>query len=333
MATWVNPYGESTVPLATDTAYAGAINAKDIIAIASGTHGVEGFCGSLVQAHLLSTGVTLGLPAGVGLLLIHAINPFGFAFIRRVDEDNVDVNRNFIDHSRPPPANPDYDGLADAIALGSLSVATQISSFARLVSYQITHGGRSLQRAVSGGQYSHPRGLFYGGKRQSWSNQTLRLIVDRYLRYARRVVFIDVHTGLGKYGAAEIIHRHILGAPATARVTDWWGKWARSRLTNGSVSTADSGTTVGALPLMLPDLDVTSVTLEFGTFPMRAVFRALRRENWLYHHGSVENKRAGSIKAELLRAFFPDSPKWRSAVLRQSGEILRRGIDGFSRRR
>ena len=29
-------------------------------------------------------------------VLLHALNPFGFAWRRRVNEDNVDLNRNFL---------------------------------------------------------------------------------------------------------------------------------------------------------------------------------------------------------------------------------------------
>ena len=33
----------------------------------------------------------------------------GLRVARRVNEDNVDLNRNFLDHGAPHPENPDYD--------------------------------------------------------------------------------------------------------------------------------------------------------------------------------------------------------------------------------
>ena len=47
--------------------------------------------------------------------MVHAINPHGFAWSRRVTEDNVDLNRNFVDHAQPYPSNPGYEELRAAI--------------------------------------------------------------------------------------------------------------------------------------------------------------------------------------------------------------------------
>src|SRR2546430_16944 len=79
VSNWINPCGDAAMPLVTHATYAGPANPEHVLVIGSGTHGVEGLCGSMVQCDLLSSGVTAGLPAGLALLLIHAINPFGFA--------------------------------------------------------------------------------------------------------------------------------------------------------------------------------------------------------------------------------------------------------------
>jgi Protein of unknown function (DUF2817) len=182
---------------------------------------------------------------------------------------------------------------------------------------------------VSGGQYSHPQGLFYGGDHETWSNRTFRLIADKYLD-AKRLTFVDIHTGLGRHGAAEIVHRHQPGTPSHARIRAWWSSWARSPLDDESGAKAEFGTITDALPAMRPDADVASVTLEFGTLPLRTVFRALQRENWLHHHLPTGDPRAHPIKAELLRAFFPGGSAWTSAVAKQSREIVRKAIEGVS---
>ena len=44
----------------------------------------------------------------VALVFIHAVNPYGFSQLRRVNEDNVDLNRNFRDFSHPPARNAAY---------------------------------------------------------------------------------------------------------------------------------------------------------------------------------------------------------------------------------
>src|SRR5258708_2842918 len=68
VSNWINPSGDAATPLVTHAAYAGPANPEHVLVIGSGTHGVEGLCGSMVQCDLLSSGVNAGLPAGVALL-------------------------------------------------------------------------------------------------------------------------------------------------------------------------------------------------------------------------------------------------------------------------
>ena len=49
------------------------------------------------------------------LVFVHALNPYGFSWVRRVNEDNVDLNRNFPDWSQPLPTNDGYAELADIL--------------------------------------------------------------------------------------------------------------------------------------------------------------------------------------------------------------------------
>ena len=100
------PCGEA---LFTDTALLGNSNAERLVIVSSGVHGVEGFCGSACQIALLHSGLLAGAKS-CAILLVHALNPFGFAHLRRTNEDNVDLNRNFVDHAHPP-TNGDYERL------------------------------------------------------------------------------------------------------------------------------------------------------------------------------------------------------------------------------
>ena len=108
--------GPSGEPLFTDVTVLGPDDAERVLLLCSGTHGVEGFAGSAIQTGLLRDGIAERLPDGVRLVMIHALNPFGFAHLRRTNEDNVDLNRNFIDHAVAHPLNPGYDDLAEIIS-------------------------------------------------------------------------------------------------------------------------------------------------------------------------------------------------------------------------
>ena len=82
-------------------------NAGDpTILTSSGVHGVEGFFGSAVQLALLEQLQRQDRP-GTRHVLIHAVNPFGFAQLRRFNEDNVDLNRNFLTKVEQYAGSPD----------------------------------------------------------------------------------------------------------------------------------------------------------------------------------------------------------------------------------
>src|SRR5690349_18349888 len=95
-------------PLFADVVRVGPQDARQILLVISATHGVEGFAGSAIQLAALHTARTRPLPRDTGLILIHALNPYGFAWCRRVDAQNIDVNRNLMDHHAVAPDNPEY---------------------------------------------------------------------------------------------------------------------------------------------------------------------------------------------------------------------------------
>ena len=94
--------------LATDTAWFGPADAAQVMILMSATHGVEGFCGSGAQLDWLLHGGPARLPDNTAALVVHAINPYGFAWGRRTTEEGVDLNRNGVDFAAPLPANPGY---------------------------------------------------------------------------------------------------------------------------------------------------------------------------------------------------------------------------------
>ena len=138
--------------LFTDVAWYGPTGAERVLMTISGTHGNEGFCGSGIQVGWFERGLHKELPASVALVAVHAVNPHGFAWVRRVTEDNVDLNRNFVDYAAPLPDNPGYCELAEAICPAEWSDATCAASRALFEAYAKKNGAMALQTALSGGQ-------------------------------------------------------------------------------------------------------------------------------------------------------------------------------------
>jgi len=320
----LGPRGEA---LYTDTVQLGPTEAHRSLILSSGTHGVEGFIGSGIQTLLLREGLARRLPSGVNLLMIHAINPWGMAHLRRVNEDNVDLNRNFRNHAEVPPENPHYERLAGVIAPRSLSIWSETACWSRLLWYRLTAGRTAAQAAVSGGQYSHPDGLFFGGTSETWSGRTYRTILRRHLSHATEVISVDVHTGLGAFAAVELILNLPEGSPEYQRAVAIWGPTlVKATVSGASVSAHLDASLKLAVTRTLPAAIVTAVSLEFGTVPPLAVFRALRAENWLHFNGGWDNLRAQPIKDRLLRSFHPDSDHWEMLALAKGRAIVDRAL-------
>jgi hypothetical protein len=322
--------GPGGVDLTTETAWLGPRQAERILIVMSGTHGVEGFCGSGLQVALLERNVAREIAQGIALLMIHALNPSGFAWIRRVTEGNVDLNRNFVDHSQPYPVNFGYKELREAICPPEWNAAARAAADATLDAYSAAHGAMALQAAISTGQFVDPEGLFYGGRAPTWSNRTLREILRHEALAARHVALVDFHSGLGPYGKGEIINNHLSHHPGVQRVKDWFGEEATSTEDGSSSSAKITGDVTIALDETLPKAAITGLTLEFGTEPVREMLDALRADNWLHFHGRLDSAQGREIKARLLRAFYPDRNDWRDMLWERAVDVVRRSSRGLA---
>jgi hypothetical protein len=315
--------------LSTDVAWLGPRNAPQIFVAISATHGVEGFFGSATQIEWLRRGEAGRLPSTVAVLLIHAINPFGFAWLRRTNEDNVDLNRNWLDFDRPVPLNEEYEELHSDLCPSDWSSESQANTGARLAAWAQRHTRAALQQAVTGGQWAHPDGLFYGGRQPTWSRRVLTEILQSNLGQASRVSVVDFHTGLGPYGYAEpIVSRHP-DDPGFARTRSWIGAGAKS-VHGGSVSSEITGDGMSAIPALLPHAIVDTVAMECGIRSIEEVSTALRADAWLHAHGDPLSPEAAPIKALLRAAFHSDEPLWQGMALGQGLAACRAAIGGLS---
>ena len=102
--------------------------------LVSGTHGVEGYYGSDSQIALLDNLRDHASPEDTCVVLVHLVNPLGTAWLRRVNEDNADANRNYIDFTQAPPANIEYETLHEiylCVILTDRSVSARMSNSPR----------------------------------------------------------------------------------------------------------------------------------------------------------------------------------------------------------
>jgi len=322
------PQGEE---LTIDFAGFGDRSAKRVIVISSGLHGVEGYLGSAVQASVLED--KLGgfvPPTGTALLLIHALNPYGFAWSRRVNEDNADLNRNFLlagqEYVGSPPKYASLDSL-----LNPPSPPRFLDPFLLKAAVKIAkHGLPALKETVAGGQYEFPRGLFFGGSAPSATLRILDQVLPSYVGAAERVLHLDFHTGLGKSGEYKLLVDRAAGSAEASWLGEKFGSSFIQPWSSDGVSYAIRGGMGVWLQQRFPRASYDVLTAEFGTFHVIRIISALRSENQAHQWGQPDQSSTIRAKEELREAFSPKSQDWRkktvSAGLKLVDQALEAGM-------
>lgn len=321
--------GRDHETLAMDVVLDGSPDADRLVVVSSGVHGVEGFCGSGVQVFAMHDEEfrAQARARAVAVLYIHAVNPYGFSYARRVTYENVDLNRNFHDFSEPLPVNVGYR------ALHSLLVPNRwpptLGNKARIGWLALRQGKRAVQTAVTGGQYEFPDGLFFGGTQATWSNETLRSVVRKYAARAAHIAWIDIHTGLGPSGKGERILSARDDVQGLADARSMWGDQITSFFEETTVSAKVSGAMLGSIRHECAQAEFNAISIEFGTQPVKDVLTALRADQWLQNHPKTSLRKAQGIKRQMLNAFFTDTDEWKQQVVDQAREALMQSVAGI----
>jgi hypothetical protein len=152
------PAGEE---LAIDVGWFGASNPRRVLVHSSGLHGVEAFAGSAIQLQWLEEGIP-SLPEDGAIAVVHVLNPYGMAWLRRFNENNVDLNRNFLGPDEPFAGAP--EGFTDVDwFLNPARPPSRAAYYLQAAWLLARYGEESLRQTIAGGQYVNPRGLFFGG--------------------------------------------------------------------------------------------------------------------------------------------------------------------------
>lgn len=325
----VGPDGEE---LATDVARLGAPigEADTVVLLSSGLHGVEGHAGSGLQ-HLLCRSGRLGaLAPSTAVVLVHSVNPYGHAWSRRVDHTNVDVNRNFLFDYDQLPANTLYPQVDHILNPTDGDFDLHDTSFlVELAAWFEQVGLMEGYQAISGGQYSHPAGVQFGGQGPTWSRTTMERIWARHLDGAARAIALDVHTGLGPMGRLTMFQTADEHEDAAELGRTWYPEYVY-RADRTSEETFDHG-------LLGPGLDhwadgrllTSTFVVEFGTHDPTQGVTVFRADNWLHHHGDLRSATGDEIRASMRDFFFVDDESWRSEVATVGLDTIHTALDGI----
>jgi hypothetical protein len=334
--------GADKADLTIDAAALGAGKPRRLLLLTSGLHGVEGFFGSAIQAALLE-GMLMDWrpPAGAAIVMLHALCPFGFDRIRRTNEDNVDLNRNFLRQGEEYTGSPAGYAALDRL-LNPRRPPRRFSLFApRLYVRVLLDGERQVRQAIAGGQYEYPAGLFYGGNRPSETQRILTAQLPQWTESAERIIHLDFHTGLGAWATFKLLTARRESDPRISTLRTWFGP---------SVEAADTGPTAYGnrggidewLEYQFRDRECFSLCAEFGTYSPLAVLSALRAENQAHHWCSkisrmaqeesrldapADSPAASRAKRRMREVFAPASRHWRRLVVERGVDLVRRAME------
>jgi len=334
LTTYAHPLkGPNGEALATDVAWLGNPHASRVFMTLSGTHGVEGYFGSTCQTEWLHELATHPLPDDVAVLMVHLINPWGTAWVRRVNEDNVDLNRNYVDFTAALPDNPRYEALHEIYTCRDIDGPQRQHADALLAKQIDALGWSGVQAIVGAGQYLHADGLFYGGQQPTWSNRTLRDIAARFLKPAQVAIAFDLHTGAGAFGHPMLMSITQSVYPGLADAQRLYGPWLYTLLTHADAAVSETGVvaratgyTSQAMLDALPDTHLMQLVIECGTYPEAPMHTALRDDHWLHLYGDPRDARGRAISRALFESFMPADPDWRELVWTRTRQIWLRAL-------
>ncbi len=288
-----------------------------VLGLSSGLHGVEGFAGSAIQLQTLGT----KLPEGIRVVFFHALNPFGMHNIRRVNESNVDLNRNFLEPGEV------YSGCSDGYHRlnGMLNAAHPTHNWEFMIPKAIwqimRHGMPALKTALAGGQYTYPKGLFFGGAKREQGPELFLQAIERLYTDAEQIVHIDFHTGLGKSGSYALLVDTQAGSAEHIHLRKAFGDRIQPWDSGHGVAYKIRGGLPEAVARRCPE-NTAVLTCEFGTVSALKVIDALRQENQATHWGGD----LVNAKAKLLAAFRPPTKSWESAILRGGAHVVDQAV-------
>lgn len=319
--------GPDGTDLTTDVAVFGADRPRRVLIVSSGLHGVEGFFGSGAQAAWLARGLGGWSPGpGEAVVFLHALNPYGFAWVRRFDEGNVDLNRNFLLDGQAYAGSPALYPRLNALLNPDGPPGRADFFTARAVAAILRHGMPALKAAVAGGQYDFPRGLFYGGRAPSPCRLLLAENLPTWVGDAPHVLHVDFHTGLGRWATYRLLLDPGVSPDRAAWVRQTFGADLVERSDPSGVAYPTRGDIGTWCRSLFPGRTYDALCAEFGTYPPLRVLAALRAENRAHHGLPPGSPALDRARRGLMEAFAPGDPAWRAGAVERAVDLLDRSV-------
>jgi hypothetical protein len=299
---------------------------ENLVLISTGQHGMEGYVGSSMLKVFIDEFVPRLNVQNTGLLLVHAINPWGMKNNRKVNENGVDLNRNFIFHgSFNQSINPDFSKLKHLLAPSNplrSFVVENLPFSGRTIQALIREGASSLTHAALLGQFLSSDAMFYGGTRHEEGSMVMMELFREALDRYQIIIHLDMHSGYGPRYQMSITVVPL--EPLTSAELSLKFNYPLILKGDRREFYATHGDMTSYFYQLqkteFPSKQLFTCAFEFGTFgdSILARVRSLRAmifESQLHWYGTKNRKTAEKIRDEFKELYFPAESKWREKAL------------------
>jgi hypothetical protein len=305
-----------------------------VLLLTCGQHGIEGFTGSAIQQLFVHEFLKKLEPAKTGLVLVHAINPWGMLHRRKTNRKNVDLNRNFVTDLSAfvMEKNQDFEKLA-VLFLNKKPVPpvaiAKIEFLFQLITGIIKTGPTRLQAAALLGQHRFPDGIYYGGTELQEETLWMMELFNRMIKQYDQFLTIDIHTGYGpRYQMGMVTSS--LEKRSSARCQEEY-RYPRVVKMDASEFYRIEGDMIEYLFVraqeQIPEKRFFATTFEFGTFGDSTLaglrsLRAMVLESRLAACGAADGRTGDWIRQEFRELYIPVERRWREKALLDARQAL-----------
>lgn len=288
-----------------------------ILLITTGLHGIEGYAGNVFMQIFVKEFLPLIKHDEISLFLIHSINPWGMKNKRRVNKNNVDLNRNFLFHG-DNLENESFlkmQGYFDKKRIVKETDLNLIFSFFQLLPYLVSLGTKGITEALTKGQYIDEKAVYYGGKGDQKETKYLKEVYDKIYINFDFVLHFDIHTGAGPKNKMIIINSSFDNQQKEKQERDF----EYSPITKVSKDSfyEISGDMIDYIYKKYQNnSNFYSTCFEYGTFGEGLTgqlksLKALVLENQAFYYGTKNIRIKSKIDKLFREMFFPEGEKWK----------------------
>ena len=303
-------------------------DSRNLIVLTTGVHGIEGYIGSVMLDVFFEEIYPTLDTTNTGILVVANINPYGMKYMRRYNENNVDLNRNFIvdwenfDRS----SNKEYPKVDKFLQpQGKMGNAFwhEVGFFLSLAKEAVFTGADTISDALLTGQYEYPEGVYYGGNGDEKSTTYLKGVFADCLNGSYdNIIHIDIHSGYGpRYNM--VIFNSVQDSTTEAEAAEMFGYDYIIATDSEEFYPTFGDTTDYFYRLknsMESDKELYSTCFEFGTIGdgfIDSIFSLKytvdeNRQHWYPTDNAITEQ---MVRENYYELFYPTETEWREKTI------------------